>query len=206
MCIRDISYCKVNKEDYENLYKAKSLNPDWCWTRCRVSVETSLDKNVLPEHFVTITHTQLPLTHSNMLVFNIVKGTDNWDVYCRVPLWYEDNTEYVKDIENDILLLIQEKIPNSLAKMREPMTRSTNKDLRGPLPYCMYSEEQKRKFKQSYKKHWVNLSPEVWETLDWEGRLKAQKDHLEEIIGSFLNTGSQVNNKRTKNDKTIFKR
>ena len=53
--------------------------------------------------------------------------------------------------------------------------------------------------KKPKNKNLVNLSHEVWPTLDWSGRLEVQKKHLQVIIDAFLKPGN-------KNDTTLFKR
>jgi len=182
----ELKHCGLTEESCQALYKAKMTEPEWCWTRCRIKIKSHLEKDVLPSHFIIIDRTELPLSHGNMLVFTSSKEETLWDVSYRVPLWYEDDINFVKDLEEDILKIVKKKIPSSTPALVESSTIGIKKNKRGPLPYCLYSEKQKEAFENTKIKSWVNLSPEVWPSLDWEGRFKVQKDHIEKVVSGFL--------------------
>ncbi len=195
----ELMFSGFKAEDIKSLYGLNDAKPDWVWTRTRLQIDTKLPKNILPESFSVIESLEVPLTHSNLLMVYKAKEEGIWDVYYRVPHWYEDDADLVKMLEDDIKKTIEKKIPTSIVEFVESSTINMKHKQRGPMPYCLYSEDKIKKFKKPKVKNFINLSHEVWPTLDWSGRLEVQKEYLESVINGLLQPGS-------KNDKTLFKR
>lgn len=72
-----------------------ALEPEWCWVRYRVSLQSCFERDHLPLHTVVIDDLCSPWTHENMLVLQRTSLPDQFDVWMRIPNVQRFNKEYL---------------------------------------------------------------------------------------------------------------
>lgn len=71
------------------------LEPEWCWVRYRVSLQSCFERDHLPLHTVVMRDLDSPWTHENMMILQRTTLADQFDIWMRIPTVQRFNKEYL---------------------------------------------------------------------------------------------------------------
>ncbi|UXR63591.1 hypothetical protein EZJ49_10940 [Bdellovibrio bacteriovorus] len=145
-----------------------ALEPEWCWVRYRVGLQSCFERDRLPLHTVVIDDVDSPWTHENMMVLQRTSLPEQFDVWMRIPTVQRFNKEY--------LTVRSERMKNHL---KERMSLTDPQILSFPQEYYytyaqlgasrfpVFGEKQGvRRGRSSYGNLHLD-GPEVWPNYNW---------------------------------------
>lgn len=159
------------------------LEPEWCWVRYRVALQTCLEVEMLPPHLVIINDLYSPWTHENLLIVQKALGSIQYDTWIRIPNVQRFNREYLTMRGDHIKKLLSSKLP--LAKpeiLSFPQEYYvTHVDL-GASRFPVFGELQKKRRGQNLFGNLHLDGPEVWPHYSAEAQFVHQMSIKNKVI------------------------
>lgn len=140
-----------------------ALEPEWCWVRYRLSLESSFEVDNLPSHTVLIEDLGSPWTHENMIVLQRTSVSDQFDVWLRIPNVQRFNKEYLTMRSEKVRLLLLQRLPlaNPLVLSFPQEYYYTYAQLGAARFPVFANKQQQRRGRSSFVNFYLD-SPEVW--------------------------------------------
>ena len=152
------------------------IEPEWIWTRYRIKLQESVEREQLPLHCLIISDLSLPWVHENFMVLVRTASLEKFDIWLKIPNLQRFNKEYLKSRGQKMLNEISNKIPISKPEILEyPLGYELTYKETGPSRNPIFGSEKNRRIHRRQFKNIQYHSIEDSDLLGWEGQLKV--DH-----------------------------
>lgn len=95
----------------EHLYPGGVVEPDWCWVRYRLRVQSAPEIERMPLHCVMIDDLESPWTHSNLLILQKTLSEQSLDAWIRIPAIRRFNRDYLEEHGRRIMDFFAKRLP-----------------------------------------------------------------------------------------------
>jgi hypothetical protein len=143
--------------------------PEWSWVRYRYQLSSSLERDVLPTHFVVVQDWELPWRHSNVMIVQRTASLDLYDVWVLIPTEQRFNKQYLISLSPKIESGLSRKLPQTTLMLKDlPQEYHYSFSQLGPARFVMWSEKQKRMspFKEMMNLHFLNPEKGLRQSLE----------------------------------------
>ncbi len=165
----------------EKIYGSDVKRPLWAWVRFRFQINPQADTAHWPQAMVVMKASEIPWTHSELMIVKRTVLEDQFDVWVRIPDSKRFHQSYIHSIQDEIVATLKVKLETlQIQLVHEPQEASyTSKEL-GPRPFSQYADETKHRNFQS--KNLYFDSPEVWEQFSYQDLIFNQKKIFESVM------------------------
>ena len=164
------------------LYPHGVLEPEWIWTRYRISVSEGLLRANIPSHCLMIRQVDEPWTHSNFMVVEKTASQEIFDVWVRLPNTQRFNKSYLEMRGEEILTTLKEKFLNLKIEIRSyPLGYELTYAQVGPAKQCIYSASQKANFRTGSFQNVCFDSIEQRSALGWNALFESEREVLNKL-------------------------
>lgn len=179
-CLSGAETERVSSRLARRIEATKLGEPEWSWVRYRYQLSSSLERDVLPSHFVCIQDWELPWRHANCLIVQRTASLDLYDVWLLIPTEQRFNKQYLTSLSPEVEQFLQKRLPQTSVLLKDlPQEYHYSFSQLGPARFVMWSEKQKRNV--AALRDMVNLHyhvPERFMRLSLEGSFALEEQHL----------------------------
>lgn len=157
------------------LYPDGILEPDWVWSRYRLRLKHSLEREQLPLHCLIIPDLSLHWVHENFMVCQRTGSPELFDAWIKVPTLQRFNRDYLNMRGQKIIDLLNSKLGSVQAEISDyPLGHSLTYREVGPPRNPIFLFDEKNKLKKRSLDNLHFYSCEESELLGWEARFKLE--------------------------------
>lgn len=174
---------RCNLDVFQQLFRGKQIAPTWVWVRYRVGIQSSEAAKILPIASFIIEDLALPWTHTNFMAFQQTVSENIYDVWVRIPAQHRFQRNYLKQIGEGIIRILDRRIPESFPEIVD-MPQDFHygeKDL-GPSRFPVFDIDELNKMSRSRQINLFFDGPECWSSLDWGGIFEYQN----QLFGTLM--------------------
>lgn len=157
----------LNEKIGKSFFPEGPLEPEWCWVRYRVGLQSCFERDRLPIHCLVVEDLYSPWTHENLMVIQRTPLADQFDVWMRVPAVQRFNKEYLQVRSERMQKYLKERMsltdPQILNFPQEYYYTYTQL---GASRFPVFAKTSSRRGRT----HFSNLhltNPEVWPHYSW---------------------------------------
>jgi hypothetical protein len=157
----------------EKLFPEGALKPSWIWTRFRLRMGPSPERDILPFHSVWIDSLELPWTHENLIVLQKSPSPDLLDAWIRIPAEQRLQKSYLLDRLGRVLENLAKRfVTVRPVKAEEPLSSEKTYREVGPSRQPLFDPKTLLSWRGPVDDNiWLH-APEVWSGLGWNSILK----------------------------------
>lgn len=166
----------------EKLFPEGVLKPNWVWTRFRLRLSASAEREILPFHSVWIRDLDLPWTHQNMIVLQKCQSPDLLDAWVRIPAEQRLQKSYLSEQLDRVVSAVAERLVDAkVSKAEEPLSGEKTYREIGPARQPLFDAQELISFRASQDENLTFHSPETWNGLGWNALFKAEEKILNRV-------------------------
>ena len=172
----------LSEELSQKLFPNGILTPAWVWTRFRLRIPESPERDILPFHSAWIGDLELPWTHENLILLQKSPSPDLLDAWIRIPFERRQQRPYLQDSLDQVIETLSRRFVTVKAiKAEEPLSAQKSERESGPTRQPIFDSEQLRKWSPLKDQNFHLHAPETWGGLGWNHLFQHEEKLFSEI-------------------------
>ena len=152
----------------QKLFPDGPLTPRWVWTRFRLRLGASPERDILPFHSTWIHDLELSWTHENLIILQKSPSPDLLDAWIRIPFERRMQKPYLQEsLESILNMLAKRFVTVKPVKAEEPLSAQKSERESGPTRQPIFDSQELKKWKPTQDQNFHLHAPESWRGLGW---------------------------------------